>query len=60
MLAAATAWNGLAAQLHSTASSYGSVISELTDGSWVGAVVNGDGSRGRTLCGVDERDRRTG
>jgi PPE-repeat protein len=36
MLAAATAWKGLAAQLHSSASSYGSVISELTDGSWSG------------------------
>jgi PPE-repeat protein len=36
MLAAATAWNGLAAQLQSTASSYGSVTSELTDGSWSG------------------------
>jgi PPE-repeat protein len=36
MLAAATAWNGLAAQLQSTATSYGSVISELTDGSWSG------------------------
>ncbi len=36
MLAAATAWNGLAAELQSTASSYGSVITELTDESWVG------------------------
>jgi PPE-repeat protein len=36
MMAAATAWNGLAAQLHSAATSYGSVISELTDGSWSG------------------------
>src|ERR1700722_12371145 len=36
MLAAATAWKGLAAQLHSSASSYGSVISVLTDGSWSG------------------------
>ncbi|MDT7722947.1 MAG: hypothetical protein QOE94_3958, partial [Mycobacterium sp.] len=36
MMAAATAWTGLAAQLHSSASSYGSVISELTDGSWSG------------------------
>jgi PPE-repeat protein len=36
MMAAATAWNGLAAQLHSGASSYGSVISELTDGPWLG------------------------
>jgi PPE-repeat protein len=36
LLAAATAWNGLAAQLQSSATSYGSVISELTDGSWSG------------------------
>jgi PPE-repeat protein len=36
MLAAAAAWNGLAAELHSAAASYGSVISELTSGSWVG------------------------
>jgi PPE-repeat protein len=36
MLAAATGWNGLAAELRSTASSYGSVITELTDESWVG------------------------
>jgi PPE-repeat protein len=36
MLTAATAWDGLAAELQSTASSYGSVISGLTDESWVG------------------------
>ena len=36
MMAAASAWNGLAAELRSTASSYGSVISALTDDSWVG------------------------
>jgi PPE-repeat protein len=35
MLAAAAAWNGLAAQLHSGAESYASVISGL-DGAWVG------------------------
>jgi len=35
MLAAAVAWEGLAAQLHSTAASYSSVISEL-EGSWTG------------------------
>jgi PPE-repeat protein len=35
MLAAAMAWNGLAAQLHSTAASYSSVISGLTVG-WQG------------------------
>ncbi len=36
MLAAATAWNGLAAELRSAASSHGSVISELTSGEWQG------------------------
>jgi PPE-repeat protein len=35
MLAAATAWNGLAAELQSAASSYGSVVSALTD-EWQG------------------------
>jgi PPE-repeat protein len=36
MVAAASAWNGLAAELQSAASSYGSAISELTDDAWVG------------------------
>src|SRR5580693_9095194 len=36
MLAAASAWDGLARELQSTASSYGAVISELTGESWVG------------------------
>ena len=36
MVAAAAAWDGLAAQLHSTAASYSSVISGLTAG-WQGA-----------------------
>ena len=36
MLAAAAAWNGLAAELHSAASSYASVVSELTSGPWLG------------------------
>ncbi|RFZ21372.1 putative PPE family protein PPE29 [Mycobacterium marinum] len=36
MLAAAAAWDGLAAELQSTAASYSSVISGLTSGSWVG------------------------
>jgi PPE-repeat protein len=36
MLAAATAWDALAAELQSTARSYGSVIAELTAGPWQG------------------------
>jgi len=37
MLAAAAAWDGLAAELQSTAASYRTAISELTDGPWLGA-----------------------
>ena len=38
MLATAAAWDGLATELHSAASSYGSVISELNAGPWLGAA----------------------
>ena len=38
MLAAAAAWAGVATELHSAATSYGSVISELTAGPWLGAA----------------------
>jgi PPE-repeat protein len=36
MLASASAWDGLASELRSTAMSYGSVTSELTDNTWRG------------------------
>jgi PPE-repeat protein len=36
LLAAAAAWDGLAAELGSAATSYRSVVSELTDAAWVG------------------------
>jgi PPE-repeat protein len=36
MLAASAAWDGLAADLHSTAGSYQSVISDLTGAAWLG------------------------
>jgi PPE-repeat protein len=36
LLAAASAWDGLAAELGSTAASYQSVITELTGGAWTG------------------------
>ena len=36
MLAAAAAWDGLSAELQSAASSYGSAISALTSGAWLG------------------------
>ena len=36
MVAAAAAWNGLAAELQSGAAAYGSVISGLTGGPWLG------------------------
>src|SRR5579884_2276924 len=39
MLSAAAAWDGLAATLHTTASAYQSVISDLTSGSWRGPAA---------------------
>jgi PPE-repeat protein len=36
MLAAAAAWDGLAAELYSAATSYQSVVSRLTEGPWLG------------------------
>ncbi len=39
MLAAAAAWDGLAASLHSTASAYQSEITALTGGTWVGPAA---------------------
>ncbi|EUA42712.1 PPE family protein [Mycobacterium xenopi 4042] len=36
MLAAAVAWDGLAAELRSASVSYGSVLAGLTGGSWLG------------------------
>src|SRR6201999_1765226 len=38
MLAAASAWDGLAAELQSTAASYRTAISELTGGPWLGSA----------------------
>jgi PPE-repeat protein len=38
LLAAAAAWDGIATELHTAAASYGSVISELTAGPWLGAA----------------------
>jgi PPE-repeat protein len=37
MLAAAAAWDGLAAELQTTVASYRSAIDELTDGPWLGS-----------------------
>ena len=51
LLAAASAWGGLAEDLASSVSSFGSVTQELTSGSWQGAsaaammVVAGRGHR---------------
>jgi PPE-repeat protein len=40
MLAAAAAWDGVASELRSAAVGYGSVISGLTSGSWLGASAS--------------------
>ena len=60
MLAAAAAWDGLAAELQFRGIRLR--VGDLGAHQWAvaRAVVNGDGGRGRTLRGVDERDRRAG
>ncbi len=60
MLAAAAAWDDLAAEVGSTAASYASEVSALTSGAVAGPVVGGHGGRGRTVCGVDEYHCSTG
>lgn len=40
LLAAAAAWDGLATELHSAASAYGSVIAGLADGPWQGSAAS--------------------
>src|SRR5437660_625149 len=40
MMAAAAAWDELAAELATAASGYGSVVSELTSAAWVGPASN--------------------
>jgi hypothetical protein len=66
LLAAASAWTGLAAELHSAAVSYASVVSALAGDMWLGPASAVDGRRSRALCCVDERrrpsraDRRAG
>ncbi len=59
MLAAAAAWDGVAAELTSAAVSYGSVVSTLIVEPWMGPAAAGDASRrgrlGRCGRGVDFR-----
>jgi PPE-repeat protein len=57
LLAAASAWNGIAAELRSTALSYGSVLSELSE-QWQGPTSDGGGNR--TVCGLAEHHRNEG
>ena len=57
MFAAADAWEGLAAELHSAASSYESVVAGLTKRPWNGPFIGDDGGSSRIPRGVDERHR---
>jgi PPE-repeat protein len=38
MVAAASAWNGLAAELNSAATSYGQVVTQLSSEEWLGSA----------------------
>jgi PPE-repeat protein len=59
MLAGAAAWDGLAAELHSTAAAYGSVISGLTSGSWLGPASASPDSCHGTFRDVTDDYRRS-
>ena len=50
--AAATAWEGLAGELQSTASNFQSVISGLISGDWTRSVLGGRGGGRRAVCVV--------
>ena len=52
MLEAATAWDGLAGELGSAASSFGSVTSGLAGAAWQGPAAVAMATRGRPVCGV--------
>lgn len=51
MLQAAAAWDGLAAELGTAASSFSSVTTGLTGQAWQGPA-SGDGRRGGAVCGL--------
>lgn len=58
MLAAAVAWDGLAAELGMAAASFSLLISGLTAGpgsAWQGSGGGRDGGRGRTVSELAER-----
>ena len=54
LLAAASAWSGLAAELRSTAISYGSIVSELTTEDWRGPASASMAAAATPYVGVDE------
>ena len=60
MLAAAAAWDGLAAELQSAASSYGSVISELTSEPWLGPSSTAMAAAAAPYVAWLSADRRAG
>jgi PPE-repeat protein len=60
LLTAASAWSALAAELRSTALSYGAIVSGLADEDLAGFIVRGDGGRGGALYGLDEHHSRAG
>ena len=54
LLAAASTWSGLAAELRSTAISYGSIVSELTTEDWRGPASASMAAAATPYVGVDE------
>lgn len=60
MLAAAAAWEALAAELQTTASTYDALITGLADGPWQGSIRGVHGGCRHAPGGVVEEHRRAG
>ena len=60
MLTAAEAWDSLAAELHSVANSYQSVVSGLTAGPWQGPASESMSAAAASYVGLAADHRRAG
>ena len=60
MMAAASAWDSVAAELSTAATGYNSVIAELTSSPWLGPAVAGDDVCGHAVYELDQRGGRAG
>ena len=60
MMAAASAWDSVAAELDTAATGYNSVIAELTSSPWLGPASRAMMSAVDAVCELDQRGGRAG